>query len=40
LVSILPKEKEGFLGSGLDLGPFSAFFRNVLDLGDSDAICG
>ena len=39
LVSIFPIEKEGFLGSGLGLGALSAFFRNVLVLGDSDAIC-
>jgi hypothetical protein len=38
LVSIFPKEKEGFFGSGLALGAFSVFFRNVLVLGDSDAI--
>jgi hypothetical protein len=38
LVSIFPTENAGFLGSGLALGAFSAFFRNVLVLGDSDAI--
>lgn len=40
LVSIFPAENEGFLGSEGALGAFSAFFRNVLVLGDSDAICG
>jgi len=39
LNSIFPTEKAGFLGSELALGAFSAFFRNVLVLGDSDAIC-
>ncbi|MCU0402766.1 MAG: hypothetical protein MUE75_17475 [Algoriphagus sp.] len=38
LVSIFPNAKSGFFGSEGAFFPFSDFLRNVLVLGDSDAI--